>query len=382
MKKVILILAVVAAAAAAGFFVLARQAPALFVSILEKELGKKVTLEGIRYQFPSGLHVRRLAVIEKGAFEGESSLYVENVDLAINLPALLNREIQITQIQIDNPQIIIRKTGGRISHAFTPSETARPASAAPADAPQSPSKPAEPVAFSIGHLVIKNGIVRWIDYDVVREGFAVQIQEIQADIKDFTLKIRNQRTTYDFEAAVVQGRDRHPARIEAKGWTNALNADTDAAMVVQGLWLPYFAPYYQQVTPATLQDGTLDLKATALVLNRDLEVNAHAEISNPVFTSFEPDGGLFGIDAPSILGLLKNRSGRVPLDIVVRWNMADASMTFERVLRKSIADSLRATFFNNIQNVVENTLEKYSQDPDGFKKDWKSLINKIEKIAD
>lgn len=384
MKKWLAVLAVLAVAAAAAVFGAARQVPALFLSILEKELGKEVTLEGVRYQFPSGLHVRRLAIIEKGAFEGESSFFVEDARITLDLAALLGREVRITEIHIDGPQMIIRKMGGRVSHAFTPAEAVIPQDKPAEDAlvAEGAKAGAEPVLFSIDHLVIRNGILKWIDYDVVREGFAVQVQEIRADVKGLTLKTRNQRTYYEFEAGIVQGRDRRAAKVGVRGWTSALNADTDAVVDVEGLWLPFFAPYYQLVTPATLQDGTLDLKATALVLNRNLEVNARAEVANPVFASFEPDGGLFGIDAASVIDLLKNRSGRVPLDIVVRWNMADPGMTFERVLRKSISDSLRATFFSNIQNVVENTLEKYSQNPESFKKDWKSLINKIEKIAD
>src|SRR5687768_1798928 len=102
-KKIVLLAAaaLVGAAVVAAFFV--RRAPELLVRTLEGGLGKRVVLEGVRYRFPLGFGVRKLVILEKGRFEGETSFYVENVFMAVRPAPLFGGRVVISELSIQGP---------------------------------------------------------------------------------------------------------------------------------------------------------------------------------------------------------------------------------------------------------------------------------------
>lgn len=379
MRKILPIVLLVLLAVLVGLGFLLRKAPSLAVTAIERQLGKDVQLQGLRYHFPSGFEIRKLAVVEKGTFNGEQSFYVENVSLQLNLPALLAKKIVITSLDIKNPQIIIRKLRGRVTHALSPSLPPPPGAAQSAPPSAAPSK-GQAFSFLIERMKVREGYLRWIDYDIAQQGFVLEVQRIDADMKDISLD--GGKISYEIAGEILQGRDHAPAAVNAQGWANPASWDTDTKLNVSELWVPYFEPYYKMVTPSVIDDGIVNVRSGTVVKNKHWSTSAQLDVRQLSFKAFEAGDQIFGIEAPPLLDLLKNRSGAIALNVVIDWNMADPSVPFSQAMRRSLQESIKSTFLNNIGTVVENTLDKISEDPDFLKKDWKNVLNKIKETVD
>jgi len=148
----------------------------------------------------------------------------------------------------------------------------------------------------------------------------------------------------------------------------------------QGVFLPYFHPYYAQVTQAGIEDGYLNSKANIHIEKNDLTLNVDAELVNLLFRSYEEGDQLFGLKADEILSFLKDRSGRLKFQVVVRWNIADRSVRAKDVIRKSIERSLKNTVIGNVGNILANTLQKIGEK--GLDKNTEDVSGAIKKIKE
>jgi hypothetical protein len=124
------------------------------------------------------------------------------------------------------------------------------------------------------------------------------------------------------------------------------------------------------------------MQSTTRIHDKQLITNARLELHDLTFAAFEPEGKLFGFEAAPIINILRTKSGRITLDVVLERNLADQTQTLRQSIRRSLEKSIKATFITNIQTVVENTLQRISEDPDSLKKDWKSIVGQFKKSAD
>ena len=120
----------------------------------------------------------------------------------------------------------------------------------------------------------------------------------------------------------------------------------------------------------------MDVQSTTHIQNLDWTTNARVAIKDLAFGEFEPGGQLFGFDAQAIVDILRNQAGQITLDLILRWDLKDPDMTFKTVLRKSIERSIKATFLNNLDNVLMNTLDRVSEE-EGLGEDVKDFLQKI-----
>jgi len=361
-----------------------RQIPSVLENLLEQGLNKEVRLEGARHHFPLDFEIQKLTIFEKGIFEGEISFYVENIYLKLNPYYLVMGKFVISELNIQSPQITIRKMNNKIVHALSRSEDSTVSREVEIDSQsgqsQKPQGSAERNIFplTISKIHIRNGFLKWIDFDIAEKGFVIQFKQIEATLQNLSLKKNAGRIKYDVRAMIAQGRNHRSANLEGNGWTHVTTWDTDANFKVNGIWIPYFVPYYKNVTYSQIDRGLMNIQSTTIVKNKNWTTNARASIQDLVFGSYEPGSQLFGFDATTLINILRDQSGRVTLDIIVRWNMRDPNVTFHDVLRKSIRRSLKSTFLSNIQNVVENTIDRVSKDGGALiKRDLRGIFDTI-----
>jgi len=217
--------------------------------------------------------------------------------------------------------------------------------------------------------------VKLIDYDIDARGFVIVFHNLNARVRNFTSGTPHAPLSYEMDTLLLQGRNVGPARLSGSGWSRLENMDTEMNMRLEGFWLPYFAPYYQKVTPSRIQDGVVDVQSTTVIRDLDWTTNARVNIRRLLFEQYESDNQILGFDAMSIVEILQDNAGRIALDLIIRWNMKDPNITFEDALKRSIRHSVKSTFELNIDRVVGKTLEKISQQgPDFLKDDWQNVI--------
>lgn len=363
--------------------ILSQRAPGLLRAAIEKALNKKVIIRSIDYHFPGIFDLEGFEIQEKEPFPGEASFTVQHVRLDVSLLSLSKKKLIIDKIDVEDADITIRQYHHKLTHALSDAMTRAEPNAGAGEASDYTKKSSQSkmMPLEIRQFSLKNSHFRFIDYDVDQNGFVVALDQINGEIKDIVLPFSGIKTSYRISARLPQGREQRPAGIRMEGWTQASTFDTDANLSFEGVFLPYFRPYYSQVTLAAIEDGYLNSKANFHIEKNDLTLNVDAELVNVLFQSYEAGDQLFGLKADEILSFLKDRSGRLKFQIVVRWNIADRSVRAKDVIRKSIERSLKNTVIGNVGNILENTLQKIGEKGlDKGKEDVSGAIKKIKEL--
>jgi len=379
LKRIFIGLVVLAVATAFSINYFSRKAPDLLRGSIERALNKQVVIGSIEYHFPGTFELQGFEIKEKGRFEGETSFLVDRVLLKVSPLSLSRKMLVIDGIQVENASIIIRKYDDKLIHSLSDAlKKAPPALSGPRERSESVQSGTLPLEIRL--FVIQKSNFKFMDYDVETDGFVVALDDIDARLKNIRFPFTSGKTSYKIKARLPQGRDQRAAGIAVSGWTEFLTLDTDANFSAQAVFLPYFRPYYSQVTPAAIEDGYADAGVNVRLENNDLVINADLELFGLLFRSYESEDQLFGLKAEEILSFLKDRSGKLKFQFVAKWNIADRSVKARDVIRSSIEKSLKKTIIGNIGNILENTLKKVNEQ--GIDKSKDEVTGVVKKIKD
>jgi hypothetical protein len=357
-----------------------QRAPGLLVHSIEKALNKKVIIRSVDYRFPGSFELAGFELKEKGRFEGETSFQADRIALDVSWLSLPQRRLIVDKFEVVNARLVIRKFDGKLTHSLTDA-LRKPEAAPQAAGERGAAKAARAeLPLEIHQFLLEKSMFRFIDYDAETGGFVIALDEIDARIRNIRLPLSASKMTYDARARLAQGRDQRPAEVKISGWTAPRTADTDTNLAAKGVFLPYFRPYYAQVTQASIEDGYLDSRANLRIEEKDLTLNADFEIMGLLFRSYEADDQLFGLKAEELLSFLKDQAGRLKFQFTARWNLADRSVRARDVIRKSIERSLKNTILGNLENILENTLQKVGEQ--GIVKTKEDFEDKVKKLKE
>jgi hypothetical protein len=379
LKKILILVAILAVTCVLAASVLSRKAPALLRDAIERSLNKRVTIQAIDYVFPATFELTGFRIEEKeGRFDKETSFYADHIRLVVSPMSLSRRMLLLDKVSVQNAEVTIRKYAGHLAHALSDTLKKRGESAGKEKGPAKPAP--RPLPLEIREFILRDSYFRFIDYDVDASGFVVTLERIDAQVNRIHFPLTSKRTTYKVDAHMPQGRDQKPAEIHAAGWTVFATRDTDTNISAKGIFIPYFKPYYIQVTPALIEDGYLDARVNLRLEENNLKLNADLELAGLLFSSYEQENQLFGLKADEILAFLKDRSGKLKFQFVSEWNIADRSASARNTIRKSIEKSLKNTVLGNLGNILEHTLQKIGDQ--GVEKTRGDLESKIKKLKD
>lgn len=356
----------------------ARNAPHFIRSGVEKALHKKVKIGAIDYRFPLTFELNDFQIVETDApFAGETLFAVDQVLLRLSPLALSQRALVVDELTVQNADIFIRKRQGKLSHIFSTVVEKNDAEVSGQGVDgTSPSKKSFPLEIHIFNL--NDSRFRFMDYDVQDDGFVMGLDGISGVVRNIAVPGRLKRTSYEVAAGIPQGRERSKGGLHIAGWTVFASLDTNANFTLHNLYLPYFKPYYRQVTPAAIAEGSLDAKALLHIQEKRLASDIQLQLTGLIFQDYESDDQLFGLRAEELLSFLKDSSGRLKFQISLRWNIADRSVKPREVIRRSIEQSLKSTVLGNVGQLLENTLRKIDEQGVGrSKEDIEGAVKKI-----
>ena len=381
LKKIIIAVLVLAVAAAFSLNLLRQKAPALLRDAIEKALDKKVKIGAIIYHFPGVFELEGFEIQEKAPFEGERSFSVAQIKLHVSPLSLSQKALIIDDLEVEDAEIIVRKFHGKLWHSLSDATKKMKPVSESTEARERGKASGPTIPLEIRHFKIDDSHFKFLDYDAMENGFVVALEAIDAEIRDVSIPLSDKKTSYVLNARLPQGRDQRVAEIRLSGWTRFENFDTDANLSLSGVYLPYFEPYYGQVTPAHLRDGYLDARANLRVDRKDLTANVDFGVQGLYFESYEAGNQLFGLKADEILAFLKDSSGKLSFQIVVRWNIADRSVKLKDVIRKGIERSLKNTVLSNVGNILENTIKKIGEGGiDSSKDNLEDVVKKVKEL--
>ncbi len=380
---ILVLLVILAAATVAAVNVIQRKAPDFLRDAIETSLNKKVVIAGIDYHFPRTFELTGFEIHEKGQpFDGETSFYVDHVTLQLSPMIFSKKVLIITELQVEEAVIVVRKLRGKLYHAFSGVVLSEKMGSSEAVSDKSQEKKSlSGMPLQIDVFELKNSHFQFADYDAQENGFVMGLDKINARIKDISVPSFGRKTSYEMNAELLQERDQRRAKVTLSGWTDFETFDTNATFSMTGVHLPYFRPYYGQVTGAMIEDGYTDVRAGMNFSQRVLDLNLGFELSGLLFQSYEGGDRLFGLNADEVLSFLKDSSGRLKFQIMVKWDTSDKAVKLRDVFRQSIERSLRQTVLGNVGNILMNALQKVS---DGSLSSGKkaSVEEKIKKFKD
>lgn len=379
LKKIIFALTLLTVLALLSTAFVARKLPDLAVRNIRQTLGREVAIGSLKVRFPLRLEMDQLTVTENDPFKGEPAFYVERAVASVDAWELLTaRKVRFTDIELTRPKLIFRKTAGKVYHAFRiRPDAARGASGAGPGTPGSaPAAGIPPLKFE--HVKVRDGRLQFMDYDADRKGFVITLLRITGDLKDLALPADGSRLQFDLEAFMDQGRDVPAGRLKLSGHWRRESLEGETSLSLQGVHLPYFEPYYRQVTPSRISDGELDLVASARSPRGVLAAHSKWTLRRLEFGQAEPGNELLGFDANLIQGILAGDDGILHLDLELEMDLRDRSTPFREVLLQSLRRSIRATFLSNFDSVLKSTVDKITEKGPGLLQEtsWKDLLKK------
>jgi hypothetical protein len=370
MKKLVLILLVLAVLFAAGVYFFSRRAPDLLKGSLERALNKTVRIQAIEYRFPGTFELQGFRVLEnEEPFRDEICFSVDKVLLHVSPLSLTRSRLLITSVDVSEALVVVRNRRGKLFHALSGAMKAAPAGGPEGPVTEAAAAPAQmPLVIQRFHL--GKSRFQFIDYDVQQEGFVVELDQIEAQLKRLAFPASQTKTHYQVEA-----------RLSVSGWTVLSGYDTDALFRVTDLSLPYFKPYYTQVTPADIEEGRLTSYSSLRISQKIVTANVDLELADLYFRSYETGEELFGLKADEILSFLKDSAGKLKFQLVLQWELGQRGVEKREVIRRAIEQSLKKTLLGNVGNVLERTLQKLSvSDMDETKDDLEDTLKKVKKL--
>ena len=360
MKKFLVIFLAVAVLVSVFLNIFSRKAPEMLRQSIERSLGKAVKIRAIEFHFPWNFELSGVEVRDKsGVFKGEICFVVDQIHLTVSPLSLSRKDLVIDRFDVRDATVTVRKREGRLYHVLSATMGAgRVSEGSPPPPSSAKESHSASLPLTIHQFQSTDGKFEFVDYDVSPEGFVIRLDQIRSLVREIHLPSNDRKTSYRIEARLPQDRDEKAGNVQLNGWTVFSDDETEALMTVNGLHLPYFAPYLAQVTPAQIQDGTMDSRLSLTIQKRLLTANADLEASSLYFGSYEDGNQLFGLKADEILSFLKDASGRLKFHLVAQWDLADKNVKKSDVIRRSIEQSLKKTVLGNLGNFLENTLKK------------------------
>ena len=345
---------------------------------IQKSLNKKVNIRAIRYDFPGSFTLEAFEIEEDKPFDGEISFYADRIELQVSLLSLARKELILDRIEVENAKVFLRHWQGHLTHALSLVTPKSPDAKGSDEQKNIEEKSAKTLPLEIKRFRLTGSEFKYIDLDIQEGGFVIAFDQIEADLRDIRLPPSKLKTRYKIDARLLQGREERPATLHFDGVTRFVNLETDARWDVRQVRLPYFRPYYATVTPALIEEGALDTRAVIRIERKDLTANIDLELSELAFGAYEAENELFGLNANEILSFLKDSSGRLKFQTVLRWNLADRSVRARDVIRRGIERSLKETVLGSVGKILKNAIQKVGEE--GVEKTKEDLETKIKKL--
>ncbi len=380
MRKIIFAFLVLAVLISGGLYAFSRKAPDLLRQAIQRSINKNVRIDAIEYRFPWTFELKGFQILEtREPFVNEVCFAVDKVLLDVSPLSLSSNRLIVDSVDVNGARVVVRKRNGKLMHAFSGVLPAADAAAAEKTAPEAAPGPALPLVIHRFHLAQSR--FQFMDYDVQETGFVIEVDQIEADFQNLILPPGPGRTSYKIDARLLQGRQQRSAELHVTGWTELAGYETDALLRVTDLSLPYFRPYYGQITAAEIEEGRLSSRAALRIHDRLFTGDLDLEVAGLYFRGYEEGEELFGLKADQILSFLKDSAGRLQFHIVLQWDLNDHGVEKKAVIRRAIEQSLKKTLLGNVGGILEKTLQKFS-DPDSgaSKEDWDDTLKKVKKL--
>ncbi len=224
---------------------------------------------------------------------------------------------------------------------------------------------------NIDEISIKNGEV---DYRDGKIGMTTKVKDIDAKVRNVRLPTKESPlpATFKMDFDIGGGGD-FSMTGKADFLSPKISFESDAKL--SGLPLPRYAPYYDKGLPVRILRGSMAMTSHARCDKDYLKAPAHVVISG---LAVEPkQAKIFGFAANTVVDSLKDRNGRVEMDMMISGNIRSPQFHVMTDLTAGFVGSLSKGLVMAIPNQMGEALKGAGE---GVKKGTESGLDKLRGI--
>ncbi len=265
-KKLIATIATVVIVGLVGLVVLTKflvtpeRVKELLLPRVEKALSRQVGIEQVDISLLSGIVLKNIEVKEK---QGAATfLQAEAITLRYRFWPLFRMRVEIDEISIDKPHIRLERLA---DGTFNFSDLIHAADKKTAEAQDETVKSGEDsttdtIQLLISQLAVRQGSIQIIDHQVATDPLSYKLDDFFLQISQFSL---------EQDVPVRLSADLNGAALSIEGDVNLAKGAAEARIVLPGLDVMPFVPYFHEQLPGRLDRAQMDL---------DLELTGSREV--------------------------------------------------------------------------------------------------------
>ncbi len=344
-KKIIYSTIFLAGLLLTGLLVLAYNANKILKYELQQFLGEGFSVHDIslRWDGVEANNIRLLRPDKKEAFSAK------NLDIQANLLGLLKQENVISNVTLESPLLFLEiDKNGEIIFPW-PSRNKDSAKAGSKGKPS--GKAALP--FLIHKIEINDGALNYLDRKASTAPVLIQLNGIDATLKNISTPPDNRITSYKLKAA-VSGMSKRGS-ISSDGTVNLVTKDTKAKLTVRDLDLTILRPYYEKKGDVEVTRGLLSLDAEITIRNNKIRSSGIITIKE---LTFKQSGGRFlGLPLLAVMQLLKDSKNQIVLDFTIEGDLKNPKFKITESLVQKLSLSLAKSLGMPIEAIGKSVLD-------------------------
>ncbi len=241
--------------------------------------------------------------------------------------------VSIKEVGIQEPMahLVVLPDGG-----LNLSKLAAPASASVEEKPAAPQKAkSPPVPVTVGVVKLAKAAVTFRD-DSVQPPVRTGLSALTGTIKGLSSK---QLARADVD---LSGRVDKVAPLKIFGTINPLSDDTftDLAITLGGMDLTAESPYSGKYVGYVLSKGKLSLDLKYKVSQKQLEAENKVLVDQLTFGEKVDSPDATSLPVPLVVALLKDRKGRIDIDLPIRGDLQDPDFKYGKVVLSTLLNLL------------------------------------------
>ena len=252
---------------------------------------------------------------------------------------LLSAKVVLREIRIEGAYIsMLRTKAGRTS--VLPSLLEKPTDSKSADT----APPIPPI--SIGKVELVNGTIEFYDATIRKPPLKLRLEHITASLGKIQLPELKGQSPLDFDG-VLKG-VRHDGKVSIAGLVELATKESEISTRLNGVDLLALQPYLIKATESGVKKGTLDLDLKSSINKGILHAPGTLTLSDLELASTSTSGSIMGMPRNAVVGMMKDRSGKISVKFVLDGNINDPHFSLNENLAtrigSSIAGSLGVSF--------------------------------------
>jgi len=307
MKKIPKILITAALIFTVGFLAVSlfvySQGKRVVTTKLQAVFSQPVEIGDIRLTLPLTLRIKDLHI--------GGTLKIKEVILGLGFINLFNKEINLSQVILWEPEYVIHRPSEPPA-AASPEPMPQPQQGSQQDVPSpkdtASTKAPQPHLF-INALIVKNGRVQLVEHVISDVDKAVAFQNVNLKAANVAFPLISTKTIFDFRAT-LGGDETFPTEslITGQGWVDVVKRDMESKIAIKDLDSKVLITIFGG-EDTFLKNAIVDLTADLDSENNDMQVNCEVKVNELAFNSSKADSDSASFEDILLQGLQKAGQG-------------------------------------------------------------------------